>query len=416
VKFLFVHQGFPGQYRHILRALALQGGHELVGMGLDLPSEALPEGVNYVRYGLNRGNTPGVHPWAVETESKLIRGEACAAAAADLRRQGFIPDLICAHPGWGEALFLKDIWPQTPLLTYQEFFYHSRGVDYDFDPELQGDPSWQDCANLRMKNANILLNLQASDWSVTPSMFQRSTFPSIWHDRISCIHDGIDTTLAAPDASVPPLTLPDGTEVRRGESVITFVNRCVEPYRGCHTFLRALPRLQALQPDARVVIVGAQQGVSYGKPAPGGSWKSVFLQELEGRLDLARVHFTGSLPYNQFLQLLKITAVHVYLTYPFVLSWSLLEAMSSAAAVVGSATAPVKEMINHGENGLLVDFFAPDQLAKSVDSLLKDPQLREQLGAEARRTVQQRYDLKICLPQQLSLLELVASRVLGKPC
>jgi len=343
----------------------------------------------------------------------VISGVACAVAASELRRQGFMPDLICAHPGWGEALFLKDIWPQTPLLTYQEFFYHSKGVDYDFDPELQGEPSWQDCANLRMKNANLLLNLQASDWSVTPTVFQRNTFPSGLRDRISCIHDGIDTTLAAPDAYVPPLMLPDGVEVRRGEPVITFANRRVEPYRGCHTFLRALPRLQELQPEARIVIVGEQQGVSYGKSAPGGSWKTVFLKELEGRLDLARVHFTGSLPYNQFLQLLKITAVHVYLTYPFVLSWSLLEAMSSAAAVVGSATAPVKEVINHGENGLLVDFFAPDQLAESVDALLKDSGFREQLGAQGRLTVQQRYGLNVCLPQQLSLLELVAARVLG---
>ena len=413
MKVLFVHQGFPGQYRHILGALAHQGGHQLVGMGIDPPRETLPKGVHYVRYGLKRGNTPGAHPWVVESESKVIRGEACAVAAFELRCQGFMPDLICAHPGWGEALFLKDIWPQTPLLTYQEFFYHSRGVDYDFDPELQGEPSWQECAYLRMKNANVLLNLQASDWSVTPTTFQRNTFPSRWRERISCIHDGIDTTLAVPDASVPPLTLSDGTEVRRGEPVITFVNRCVEPYRGCHTFLRALPRLQQLQPEARVVIVGEKQGVSYGKPAPCGSWTTVFLEELEGHLDLSRVHFTGSLPYNQFLQLLKITAVHVYLTYPFVLSWSLLEAMSAAAAVVGSATAPVQEVINHGENGLLVDFFSPDQIAESVDSLLKDSQLREKLGAEGRRTVQQRYDLKICLPQQLSLLELVAARALG---
>ena len=409
---LFVHQGFPGQYRHILRALAAQGGHQLVGMGLSNPSETLPDGVHYVRYGLKRGNTPGTHPWIVESETKVLRGEACAASAAELRDQGFLPDLICAHPGWGESLFLKDIWADAPILSYQEFFYHARGVDYDFDPEQQGTPSWQDCAYLRMKNANLLLNLQASDWNVTPTAFQRSTFPAGWRDRISCIHDGIDTVLAAPDEQVAPLTLPDGTVLRRGEPVVTFVNRRVEPYRGCHTFLRALPRLQQLQPEARVVIVGEQEGVSYGKPAPGGSWKTVFLKELEGQIDLTRVHFTGSLAYGPFLKLLRITAAHVYLTYPFVLSWSLLEAMSSQAPVVGSATAPVQEVIADGVNGLLVNFFDPDQLAGAIDVLLRDRSKAQAMGVAARQTILKRYALNVCLPQQLSLLQLVASRAL----
>ena len=409
---LFVHQGFPGQYRHILRALASQGGHHLVGMGLTAPSEPLPDRVHYVRYALKCGNTPGTHPWIVESETKVIRGEACAEAAVGLRNQGFVPDLICAHPGWGESLFLKDIWPDVPILCYQEFFYHARGVDFDFDAELQGTPGWQDCAYLRMKNANLLLNLQSSDWNVTPTEFQRSTFPPGWRDRISCIHDGIDTSLAVPDPQVAPLTLPDGTVISRGEPVVTFVNRRVEPYRGCHTFLRALPKLQKLHPDARVVIVGEQEGVSYGKSATGGSWKTVFLKELQGQIDLTRVHFTGSLAYASFLQLLRITAVHVYLTYPFVLSWSLLEAMSSQAPVVGSATAPVQEVISDDVNGLLVDFFSSDQLADAIDSLLRDRRKAETLGFAARKTIIERYALNVCLPQQLSLLQLVAARAL----
>lgn len=412
MKILFVHQGFPGQYRHILRALASQGTHQLVGMGIDTLKEPLPDGVHYIRYRLQRGNTLDAHPYVVETESKVIRGEACASAAAELKAKGFFPDLICVHPGWGESLFLKDIWPQTPLLSYQEFFYHPRGLDFDFDAELQGKPSWQDSAKLRMKNANLLLSLQVSDWNVTPTLFQKSTFPLAFRPHISCIHDGIDTNLAAPDSLVPPMTLPDGVVIRRGESVVTFVNRCVEPYRGCHMFLRSLPRLQRLHPEAIVVIVGEQNGVSYGKNAPGGSWKTVFLQELEGEIDFSRVHFTGSLPYSSFLQLLRITAAHVYLTYPFVLSWSLLEAMSSQAPVVGSATAPVQEVICDGVNGLLVDFFDSDQIADAVYELLMDTALSESLGLAARKTVQEKYSLNVCLPQQLSLLELVAKRVL----
>ncbi len=407
---LFVHQGFPGQYRHILRALAAQKCHQLVGMGLEVPAEQLPAGVHYVRYGLKRGNTPGIHPWIIESESKVLRGEACAAAAHDLKLQGFDPVLICSHPGWGESLFLKDIWPQALLLSYQEFFYHARGFDYDFDPELQGIPDWKACSYLRMKNAYLMLNLHASDWNITPTEFQRSTFPDVWRSRISCIHDGIDTGLAAPDPSVSPFSLATGKALRRGDPIVTFVNRRIEPYRGCHTFFRCLPALQEAYPDAQVVIVGQQDGVSYGKPSPDGSWKTTFLDELKGQINLRNVHFTGALSYSSFLHLLRLSAVHVYLTYPFVLSWSLLEAMSCQLPVIGSATSPVQEVIVDNENGLLVDFFDSEQLAFSINELLRDRCRAEALGLAARNTILQKYSLDTCLPQQLALLQLVASK------
>ena len=323
-----------------------------------------------------------------------------------------MPDLICAHPGWGEALYLKDVWPQAPLLTYQEFFYNASGVDFDFDPELQGTPDWEARSRMRMKNANVLLMLEASDWCVTPTAFQRSTFPHHWQERISTIHDGIDTELACPDAAVPPLTLPDGHVLHRGAPIVTFVNRHIEPYRGCHTMLRALPELLRRHPQAHVVIVGEQQGVSYGKAAPGGSWKEVFLAEVEGSYDLQRVHFTGSLPYSQFLQLLKITACHVYLTYPFVLSWSLLEAMASSAPVVGSSTAPVQEVIEDGKNGLLVDFFSPGEVVDAVLDILGNADMAARLGDCARTGVLEKYSLQMCIPSQLSLVGLVSARAL----
>ena len=411
---LFIHQNFPGQYRHVVRALPVSANRKLVALGVEALQEPIPDGVQAIRYGIHRGNASDVHPWALETETKVIRGEACANAAHQLRQAGFNPQLICAHPGWGESLFLREIWPEVPILHYQEFFYQSRGFDLDFDPATQGAISWQKAARGQMKNAALQLALEASSWNVCPTSFQRSTFPAHWQESISAIHDGIDTNAAKPNPSVQPLKLPDGTKLRRGEPLITFVNRSIEPYRGCHTFIRAIPELQRRCPKARIVIVGRETGVSYGAVCPDGEWKDLFLREIEGQYDPSRVHFTGMLPYAPFLHLLQLSQAHVYLTYPFVLSWSLLEAMSTQCAIVGSATAPVQEVIQHGHNGLLVDFFDHQALAESVAELLQKRDLAETLGRNARATILKDYSLEQCLPRHLALMELVASGALNR--
>ncbi|MCP9799187.1 glycosyltransferase family 4 protein [Synechococcus sp. RedBA-s] len=410
---LFVHQNFPGQYRHIVRALAAQASHQLVALGIESPSEKIPDGVTYLRYGIRRASSRDLQPWVQDVETKAIRGEACGQAAHRLRQKGFQPDLICGHPGWGEMLFLRDIWSQVPILTYQEFFYRPRGFDFGFDPELQGDPDWEASARIRLKTVNPLLNLDASSWCVTPTQFQRSSFPEAWQSRISVIHDGIDTTHVQPNQDAAPLTLGDGTELRQGELIVTFVNRRLEPYRGCHTMIRAIPELQRLVPKVRIVIVGETKGVSYGAACKKGEWKDFFLAEIEGRYDPSRVHFTGTLSYEQFIPLLQLSAAHVYLTYPFVLSWSLLEAMSCGCAVVGSATPPVQEVIRDGENGRLVNFFQPTELAAAVAELLCNRALAARLGQAARQTILSQYNLEKCVSRQLALMSLVASGAIG---
>ena len=368
MRILFVHQSFPGQYRHLIRALAAEGGHQLVGLGIEPLQEPLPKDVTYGRYALGRGTGRDVHPWATETEAKVIRAEACGRAAHQLKEQGFTPDLICAHPGWG-GLFLRDIWPDAPLLSYQEFFYNARGFDYDFDPELQGPLEWQACAKLRMKNANPLLMLEASSWNVTPTAFQRSSFPAQFRNRISVIHDGIDTTLASPDPAVSPLTLPDGAVLSAGESTITFVNRRIEPYRGCLSFIRAIPAMQQACPDARIVIVGGHEGVAYGQPAPTGSWRDLCLAQIRGQYDPSG-HFPGNLAYGPFLHLLKLSACHVYLTYPACsLEFAGGHEHGIADRWLSYCTGAGGDC--DGENGLLVDFFSPQQVAEAVADLLK---------------------------------------------
>ena len=412
MKILFIHQNFPGQYVHIVKRLAQQGGHQMVALGINPldTSRFVSEKLQYFRYPITRGNAKDVHPLVMETETKVIRAEGCVRAAEQLKKKGFEPDLICAHPGWGEPLFLKAIWPDTPLLCYQEFFYNEHGFDSNFDPEFQEERDWYSQAKLLMKNAYLHLTLDHADWNVSPTHFQASSFPKYHQRQISVIHDGVDLHRAIPNPSAAPLSLPDGTVLKKGQPIVTFVNRRLEPYRGCHTFIRSIPELQGHCPEARIVIVGENQGVSYGAACPQGEWKDRFMAEIEGRYDSSRVHFTGQLPYEQFIPLLQLSACHVYLTYPFVMSWSLLEAMACGCAVVGSDTGPVREVIQHGQNGLPVDFFSPDDLASSVAELLQNPQRSKLFGEAARRTIEKTYDLDACVTRQLALMDLVASR------
>jgi len=408
---LFVHQSFPGQYRHIMQALTKQAGTKLVALAIEAPSEPIPSSVTYVRYQPGRGSSREIHPWCQDFESKIIRGEACAKAALHIKTQGFTPDIICAHPGWGEALFLKDVWPEAPLLSYQEFYYQANGFDTGFDPEFEQrdseNRSLEIQSRIRAKTANTLLNLQASTWCVTPTHFQKSTFPNEWQSKISVIHDGIDTRAASPERPAKRLSI-GSTSLDPSRPIVTFVNRRIEPYRGAHTFLRAIPEIQRAHPDCQVVIVGETKGTSYGSACPQGEWKDYLLQPIENQIDKDRLHFTGALPYGSFLDLIRISSVHVYLTYPFVLSWSLLEAMSFGKAVVGSNTTPVMEMIKHEHNGLIVDFFSPQAVAAAVVRLLQEPETRAALGEEARRLMVSQYDISQCVPEQLSLIRLVA--------
>ena len=406
MKILFIHQNFPGQFKYLAPAL-VQQGHTVVAMTMQKTEAKEWQGVRLAPYTATRGTTPKVHPWISDFETKTIRAEACFRAALRMRAKGLNPDLIVSHHGWGESLFLKDVWPQAKLAIYCEFYYHPLGADVGFDPEFPVKDEGEVC-RLRLKNLNNLLHFEAADAGISPTHWQASTFPEPFRSKITVVHDGIDTEAVAPNPAVS-LTLNGNIKLTRDDEVITFVNRNLEPYRGYHIFMRTLPELFKRRPQARVLIVGADD-VSYGaRPEEGKKWKDIIASEVRPQIsdaDWARVHFLGHIPYQHFIPLLQLSTVHVYLTYPFVLSWSLLEAMSVGCAIVASDTQPLREAIRHDDTGRLVDFFDVPGLANEVCALLDDPVARQRLGANARAFAQATYDLKtVCLPRQLQWVQ-----------
>lgn len=402
---LIVHQNFPAQFKHLAPALQ-SAGHRVTALVPADRSQTKWNGIHLIPYSLRRGNAKDAHPWVTDFESKVIRGEACLRVALNLKAQGYSPDIILAHPGWGESLFLTEVWPAAKLKLYCEFFYHPQGADVGFDQEFKSrDPAH--VGGVAVKNANFLLQFRNAHSGLSPTFWQASTFPDYVREKISVVHDGINTEVLKPNGEAK-FSLKPGHELTRRDEVITYVGRALEPYRGFHILMRSLPMLLTDRPSAQVIIVG-REGISYGaKPTTGKSWKAVFCDEvmpLLTRQQRERIHFVGPVEYGRFVSLLQISRVHVYLTYPFVLSWSLLEAMSLGCSIVASDTQPLHEAMKHDVNGRLFDFFDPEALARSVIGLLKNEDTRTRLGAAAREFAVQNYDLtRVCLPQQIKWL------------
>jgi len=402
MRVLFVHQNFPGQYLHLARQLGASQDHEVVF--ITQRKDVTIPGVRKVLYQPKRAVTPGVHHYLREAESHVLNGQEVARLALLLRQSGFTPDVMLGHNGWGEIWYLKDVFPQVPLIGYFEFFYRFLGADVGFEP---GESAIFDTGpRVRTKNFGNLLALETADLGQCATHWQKSLYPSAYHEKLHVVHEGIDTQTVCPNP-LARLRFPEGLELAAGEEIVTYVARNLEPYRGFTTFMRSLPQMLARRPRAHVVIIGGDD-VSYGaRPPEGKTYKSMALEEVGSSLDLSRVHFLGKVPYQVFLQVLRISRVHVYLTYPFVLSWSMLEAMAAQCFVVGSRTQPVQEVIEHGENGWLVDFFSIPELVDSVVAALEDGRAHERIRANARRTIMERYDLRsVCLPAQMNLLRL----------
>ena len=401
MQILFIHQNFPGQFVYLSAELAKRG-HDVRALAIDGQKVT---GVQLEKYAIEQASTKGIHPLAAEFETKVIRAQACAKKMIELRDQGFNPELIVAHPGWGESMFCKSVFPKAKLINFLEFHY-GRGDDAKFDPEFavhKIEDSWR----IRVKNANNFLNYEDMDGAYTPTHWQKKDLPDYIKNKVKVVFDGIDTQVLKPDpgAYLTIKSKQGETRFAAGEEILTFVNRNLEPYRGYHSFMRSLPKIMKARPNVKVLIVGGNE-VSYGaKPPAGKAWKDIFLDEVKDQIDLKRVFFLGKINRSAFTSLLQISRCHVYFTYPFVMSWSAVEALSVGALVVGSSTTPVKEFIKHGENGLLVDFFNYEEIANTVIDCLAQPKKYDKIRKAARESIVKNYDLKtICLPKQIKIL------------
>jgi len=404
---LILHQNFPGQYLHLAQALR-DRGDTVVSIGMEKAQE-LP-GIPLHRYDPVAGGViPECHPLLADSQTKVLRGTAVAQTILRLMGEGLQPDLVIGHSGWGELLAIADILPGVPVVHHQELIYNLRGADYGFDKEFH-HPAWMDHTNLRLRRHFQLFALDLYPCATTSTWWQWSSIPAAYRDRVVVVHEGVDTTRITP--SQPPgdtgeITLSrDGVVLRPGDEVVTFVNRTLEPCRGFHIFMRMLPLLQQLRPNMRAIVVG-RDGHGYGGTPPGGGdWRTFMLKELGNRIDTKRLHFVGQVPHSVLHRVFRLSACHVYFTVPFILSWSLLEAMACECLVVGSRTPPVQEVVEHGRNGLLVDFFDHEELAKTVARVLANPKDYQELRNAARKTIVERYDLRSrCLPMQIEMLD-----------
>lgn len=397
MKILFLHQNFPGQFRHLAKHLASDPQNRVVAI-CQKHAPGLPEVPNTLVYTPSR--TPGkIHHYLRLMEEGVLNGQAVAKLLLKLKHSGFTPDIVIAHPGWGEALYVKDVYPSTPILGLFEFYYHADGSDANFDPEYPLDLDGR--ARIRTRNGLHLLNLTICDAGVSPTHWQKSLHPQEFHSKISVIHEGIDTTLVAPNPQ-QTFKLPNGRVLSRNDEVITYVSRNLEPYRGFHQFMRAAEEICKRRPNVQIVIVGGDD-VSYGKKLPNGeTYRQKMLREVT--IDQNRVHFLGKIPYAAYLSLLQVSSAHIYLTVPFVLSWSMLEAMAAGCLVIGSDTSPVREVIKHKTNGMLVDFFSPQQAADIVEEMILGPEFTKLIRKNARQTIVQYFEVGNSLKQYKALI------------
>ncbi len=392
---LFLHRNFPAQFRYLIKELVKNKENKIVFI-TNNDSHKIP-GVMKIQYRLKREVPENCHRYLRFYEEAIIHAQAAAEAAIQLRNSGFIPDIIYGHT-WGQTLFMKDIFPEVPLLCYFEWFYNSVGADMGFDGEVL---SVDKLAKLRSKNAHLLIDLYTCDAGICPTKFQKKQFPKEFDDKLKVIYDGVDTDYCKPNENAVFKIDNKDLVFTSKDEVVTYATRGLEAYRGFPEFMQAVERLQKRRKNLHVIIAGEDR-VCYGPKLADTTYKKLMLQKLD--LDLDRIHFVGKLPFARYVNLLQISSAHVYLTYPFVVSWSLFDAMSCACPIVASATEPVMEFVENNKSGLLFDFYDINEQVEKIEYALNNREKMASIRANARNVIVENYSLSKMIPQHLEYI------------
>jgi glycosyltransferase involved in cell wall biosynthesis len=393
---LFVHQNFPAQFGHIAAYLVQCKGYRC-SFASQQPAGNVG-GIECVQYTIKGGATEQTHYCSRSFENAIWHSHALYDALQ--ARPDLKPDLVVAHSGFLSTVFLRELY-DCPVVNYFEYYYRTVGADMDYRPDFPYPAINRLRAHAR--NANILLDLENCDAGYSPTRWQRSLFPRTYRDKIRVIFDGIDTTVWKPLPGAPRRV--GNLAVADDMRIITYVSRGMESIRGFDIFMKFAKQMCARRRDVLFFVVGEDR-VCYGGDLEFTGAKS-FKEWVLARdqYDLSRIHFTGPLPIPVLAHLLAITDLHVYLTVPFVLSWSLMDALACGATVLASDTAPVREMIAHGHNGLLADFFNVEAMMEAASRVLDAPQEHRPLGRAGVEMIRERYSLDVCLPRMLALYE-----------
>lgn len=398
---LFIHKNFPSQFQYLSIVLANDPNNEVTALTYEGENEL--KGINKLFYKINREACKNTHPYLQNYENALLHGQAAAGVLSTMKAKGYKPDIIYGFNGWGSTMFVKDIFPDVPLLSYCEWFYNAEGADIGFNGKILNE---DERAQLRCKNSHFLIDLHSSDACITPTQWQKSQFPKEFHNKIKVIHEGIDIDRCQPNENAKFNIKDKNLELSPKDEVITYGTRGMEPYRGFPQFMQAAEKLLKRRPNAHIVIAGHDK--TFYSPKPKETYKELMLKNLH--IDMNRVHFVGGLTFIDYIKLLQISSAHVYLTYPFVLSWSLLDAMATGCCVVASNTQPVLEVMQDNYNGLLVDFFNVDQLVEKIEYILNNQDKMRTIRENARKTVVENYSLAKLLPQQINYIKSLISQ------
>lgn len=402
MRVLFLHRNFPAQFKFLASELAKDKNNEVVFVTNNTDTRSF-NGIKKYTYKLKRKVPDDCHRYLRFYEESIIHGQSAAEVLISLQLQGFKPDVIFGH-SWGSSMFVKEIFPDVPYIAHIEWYYNPVGSDVDFGGKVL---NVDERASLKCKNSHILQDLVSCDYGISPTQWQKSQVPKEFQDKITVIHEGIDTSFCKPDENVKFKIPNTDIVLTRNDEVLTYATRGMEEYRGFPEFMKAASILQKQRPNLRVLIAGEDR-VCYGRHLKDDTFKKKMLRELD--FDESRLHFTGSMMYKDYLKLLQVSTAHVYLTYPFVLSWSFLEAMAAGCCIIASDTPPVKEVMKDNYNGILTDFFDVDALVEKVNDVLENREKYNFIRENARKTVVENYDLKMLLAKEIDFLKKAANK------